>query len=1023
MTFTPRCGSEAEKKEEADGESSPLQRTLSAVTAAWRAVVGVAEKSEELRQRYVFFDFDRTLTVVHVFKSLAGWVDHQTCTLPALGFVPPPHALTERGQLCRLSELGPAWVEQAFGGRSRIEVLRQWLAGLSNKSKCVPILVTRGYTGVARQCLQEVGLLDSFGHVYGNVGAEYGHTKYDIQMEDQILPPHVQQMLGDAGESRWDSKLQIMLGYQDRYGLSSDDIIFLDDDVDEVAVARGLVTTIHVRGNAGISASDVNEVLAFLNLGDEPWATDCRAKWAAIRDPLKPKPFAISVFHRKHLPVRLTRYLGMLEDEFEACSNSLRRIKMLLREPFLLLSLVQREFLRHMLSTGNTQFTLKALRPVIQGMQAQLVLGTDGAGSAGESASQRIPGQPSTLSELSSGAPAGETPQASKESSSIDGSADGVNSGGARNGGRDAPSSTRPSVVQRGKSEYLYDKPAERSRSPGKHTQQPSQALKAMVSAFQQTLLGLCPITLATAGQRRNVLCCHETLDVEVTPAEAVWARYEQLAPLGAGHFGEVFRARERCRNREVAVKQLERLECEDNGDDEEEKSCSDEVGTLRALAHPNLLRVFEVVKSIDHVLIVSELAPGGTLSRYLSKQGPGTWINGATQQIGSAVAYCHRQFVMHGDLKPENVLVSGARPDGSPLCIVCDFGHSNVCIGSVRVAAPGDPRYIAPEVILEEGLSLKSDIYMLGVTAFELLTGGYLPFFGDKSVTLYMSYNLLKLGGVREKIISQQGLDWRDLERLQEATRATPAAQELVRSMLARNSANRPTAMEVLRSKWLQAAMQPCKSAYDEMLRADTEAGWGLWVPQHPRFAERLRQRAGRSWTHRMLIGLVGSGLEPDRVHGARLLFRRMDERGDGTLSRGAFGAACARAGLLDDAADALFSAGDLHEQGFLDYESMVMLFLDLGSFSRDEVLAELRSVLNRVRGPCVGEDADASGLTRPSITTTELQRILCQQPDAKLQRWVQDVCALIGPGDHLLTAECLLRLLEDDLCAEGAA
>ena len=109
----------------------------------------------------------------------------------------------------------------------------------------------------------------------------------------------------------------------------------------------------------------------------------------------------------------------------------------------------------------------------------------------------------------------------------------------------------------------------------------------------------------------------------------------------------------------------------------------------------------------------------------------------GAMQQILSAVAYCHRQFVLHGDLKPENVLIGGTRPDGTPLCIVCDFGHATVCLGSELVAAPGDPRYIAPEVIAKEHLCTRSDVYMLGVTAFELLTGGWLPFFNLKAASL----------------------------------------------------------------------------------------------------------------------------------------------------------------------------------------------------------------------------------------------------------------------------------------------
>ena len=92
----------------------------------------------------VFFDFDLTLTVVHVFKSLAGWVDAQVCMMAMRGLlVAEPHALTERGQLRRLAELGPAWIEQAFGGFSRVTAIRKLLDGLLS-SGCRIILVTRG---------------------------------------------------------------------------------------------------------------------------------------------------------------------------------------------------------------------------------------------------------------------------------------------------------------------------------------------------------------------------------------------------------------------------------------------------------------------------------------------------------------------------------------------------------------------------------------------------------------------------------------------------------------------------------------------------------------------------------------------------------------------------------------------------------------------------------------------------------------------------------------------------------------
>lgn len=951
----------------------------------------------------VFFDFDFTLTVVHVFKSLAGWVDAQVCMLAMRGMVvSEPHALTERGQLRRLSELGPAWIEQAFGGFSRVTAIRKLLDGLIN-SGCQIVLVTRGYVGVARKCLQEVDLLGKFDALYGNIGVAYGtRTAYDIETEQNVtgLSEEVDRLwslLGKWKEGDWDSKTEIVHRYQHQYMLTREQVLFVDDDSQELAPLRHSALTVHAKGN-GMGERDMMDILDLLGLQQEAWASDCYDYWHALRDPLASKPFAITIFNRKHIPIRASRHIAMLEAEFAGRKSSLRRFTLLMREPLLFLSIAQQAYVKHVSLTGDTQFSLKSLAPVIQGVEEHFGVGgllwerSDASfGSFGDL--QLLRGKSPEVESVTSN---GNGKVAMPVVSELDEQAE------------------VPGVPASATGNHLYEEPLSKHRP-----EEPVKTLTSLVRMFQQTLLGLCPITLATAGRHRNTICCHE---VQSSPEEAVWCRYQKKKHIGAGHFGEVFQANELCTGRPVAVKHLERL-------DPEEEGQGDEVSVLRALAHPNLLRIFEVVKFPGEVLIVTELAEQGSLSTFAAAAAAGSqpegapWIAGAMQQILSAVAYCHRQFVLHGDLKPENVLIGGSRPDGSPLCIVCDFGHATVCLGSELVAAPGDPRYIAPEVIAKEHLCTRSDVYMLGVTAFELLTGGWLPFFNLKAASLPMCYQQLSRGGVHERILSEKGLDWRDQERLRIACK--PEVQSVVLGMMARNAQDRPEAVEVLRTSWLQDAHGPCKSAYDAMLKADANNGWGLWVPQHPLFAKRLEKRAGLSWTYRMLLSLIGSGLQSKELLGARLLFRRMDEGGNGQLNKKQFCKAAMAAGLDQEVSEALFVAGDLHSQSYLDFKNTVMLFLDLDALSDDELLSELRSLLTRILGPsschpATGQVDGTHGTPgtpgADAFRLSDLQSMLHARPDARMERWVKNLKNGLGPGDHVFTAELLLSVLQND-------
>ena len=323
-------------------------------------------------------------------------------------------------------------------------------------------------------------------------------------------------------------------------------MLFVDDDVQELTPLRHSALTVHAKGKSGMAACDMLEVAQLLDLSTTRWAQSCYDFWQVLRDPLASKPFAITAFNRKHLPIRLSRHIQMLEAEFAERKSSLRRFTLLMREPHLFLSIAQDAYVKQVSLTGKTHVT--SFAPVIQEMREQLGVGCLHDGSFGDLERLTSPFCP-------------------------DDDVDGINAQLSQDHCQNIGATGN----------HLYEEPASKPLP-----EEPVKTLASLVRMFQQTLLGLCPITLATAGRHRNTICCHEVEGF--SPEEAVWCRYPKIKHIGAGYFGEVFQARDLSSGRQVAVKHLERL-------DPEEEGAGDEVSVLRALAHPNLLRIFEVVK------------------------------------------------------------------------------------------------------------------------------------------------------------------------------------------------------------------------------------------------------------------------------------------------------------------------------------------------------------------------------------------------------------------------------------------
>ena len=151
-------------------------------------------------------------------------------------------------------------------------------------------------------------------------------------------------------------------------------VLFVDDDSQELAPLRHSALTVHAKGN-GMGERDMMDILDLLGLQQEAWASDCYDYWHALRDPLASKPFAITIFNRKHIPIRASRHIAMLEAEFAGRKSSLRRFTLLMREPLLFLSIAQQAYVKHVSLTGDTQFSLKSLAPVIQGVEEHFGVG------------------------------------------------------------------------------------------------------------------------------------------------------------------------------------------------------------------------------------------------------------------------------------------------------------------------------------------------------------------------------------------------------------------------------------------------------------------------------------------------------------------------------------------------------------------------------------------------------------------------------------------------------------------------
>jgi serine/threonine protein kinase len=219
--------------------------------------------------------------------------------------------------------------------------------------------------------------------------------------------------------------------------------------------------------------------------------------------------------------------------------------------------------------------------------------------------------------------------------------------------------------------------------------------------------------------------------------------RYRCVEKIGSGGMGVVYLAEDTVLNRDVAVKVLR----SDFKDEKNKSRFFREAKILSQLNHPHIVTIHDFGMWKRNMYIVLEYMDGKNLLQILKKNGPlpVTWLMNALPQMMDALEAAHHEGIIHRDLKPSNIFCL-KHFDHADYIKILDFGTAVSLDQDLldRITPTGEvigsPRYMSPEQIMGKEMSPRSDIYALGITMYEILTGKP-PFGGDNMMSIFLSH------------------------------------------------------------------------------------------------------------------------------------------------------------------------------------------------------------------------------------------------------------------------------------------
>lgn len=338
-------------------------------------------------------------------------------------------------------------------------------------------------------------------------------------------------------------------------------------------------------------------------------------------------------------------------------------------------------------------------------------------------------------------------------------------------------------------------------------------------------------------------------------------------------------------------------------------KELRNEIEVLRTIDHPNVIRILELFETRDMMYLIMEHCSGGNLwsrSDYTEEDVANIMI-----QILSAVSLCHKQKVVHRDIKFENILFTSKEKD-SPVRLV-DFGLSQ------RYRRPrgqytmklqvGTTYSIAPEVI-EGEYTEKADIWSCGVVAYMLLSGGKMPLDAETKQEIPEV--------VRKGEYSMEGPEWENV---------SSEAKSFVSSLMVFDEAERPIAEECMQHPWLNKCSTHGDLPPKEMMEKVKEAI--MHVEEDPQL-KRLAKMA------------IAHLCPAEKLERLRVVFGAIDQSHDGTIARDEFAAALHGFGYSEGNLVDLFSDLDQSETGVINYTEFLSATMEAEGEIEEKLLVE---------------------------------------------------------------------------------